>query len=70
MLAKAVHNVCCVVDPNVFVFGGSVALRNPWFIDLVHEKAKKLVLNPATLRFKLALCGSDASLIGASLLVK
>ena len=70
VLAKAVHNVCCVVDPNVFVFGGSVALRNPWFIDLVHEKAKKLVLNPATLRFRLALCGSDAGLIGASLLVK
>lgn len=69
VLAKAVQNVCCVVDPNVFVFGGSVALRNPWFIDMVHEKAKKLVLNPTTLRFALARCGDDAGLIGASLLV-
>ncbi len=70
VLAKAVLNVSCVVDPDIFVFGGSVALNNPWFIDLVHEKAKKLVLNPDTLRFKLALCGGDAGLIGASLLVK
>ncbi len=69
-LAKAVHDVCCVVDPDVFVFGGSVALHNPWFIDLVHEKAKKLVLNPTTLRFELARCGGDAGLVGASLLVK
>ena len=69
-LAKAVHDVCCVVDPDVFVFGGSVALYNPWFIDLVHEKAKKLVLNPTTLRFELARCGGDAGLVGASLLVK
>lgn len=68
-LAKAVQNVCCIVDPDVFVFGGSVALYNPWFIDLVHEKAKALVLNPATLRFELARCGGDAGLVGASLLV-
>ena len=69
-LATAVHNVCCVVDPDVFVFGGSVALYNPWFIDLVHEKAKKLVLNPHTLHFELARCGGDAGLVGASLLVE
>jgi len=59
-----------VVDPDVFVFGGSVALNNPWFIDLVRDKAKKLVLNPSTLRIDLAKCGSDAGLIGASLLVR
>ena len=70
VLAKAVHNVSCVVDPDVFVFGGSVALNNPWFIDLVCEKAKKLVLNPSTLRIELAKCGGDAGLIGASLLVR
>lgn len=69
-LATAVQNVSCVVDPDVFVFGGSVALYNPWFIDLVHEKAKKLVLNPTRLHFEIARCGGDAGLIGASLLVK
>ena len=70
VLAKAVHNVSCVVDPDVFVFGGSVALNNPWFIDMVREKAKKLVLNPSTLHMELAKCGDDAGLIGASLLVR
>jgi mannose-6-phosphate isomerase class I/predicted NBD/HSP70 family sugar kinase len=70
VLAKAVHNVSCVVDPDIFVFGGSVALNNPWFIDLVREKAKSLVLNPSTLRIELAKCGGDAGLIGASLLAR
>ena len=70
VLARAVLNVSCVVDPDVFVFGGPVALRNPWFIDLVREKAKKLALNPDTLRITLAKCGDDAGLIGASLLAR
>jgi glucokinase len=70
VLAKAVLNVSCVVDPDIFVFGGSVILNHPWFIDLVRDKAKELVLNPSTLRMKLAKCGDDAGLIGASLLVR
>lgn len=68
-LARAVACVSFVVDPNRFVFGGSVALYNPAFIDLVHEKACAYVLNPQTLDFALAQCGGDAGLIGAALLV-
>lgn len=68
-LARAVACVTFVVDPNRFVFGGSVALYNPGFIDLVFEKAKGYVLNPDKLEFALAQCGGDAGLIGASLLV-
>jgi glucokinase len=68
-LARAVACVSFVVDPNTFVFGGSVALYNPHFIDLVHEHAKRYVLNPDSLNFALASCGEDAGLIGASLLV-
>jgi hypothetical protein len=51
------------------VFGGSVALHNPGFIELVHEHAKRYVLNPNALDFALAECGGDAGLIGAALLV-
>jgi glucokinase len=69
-LARAVNNVCCVVDPDVFVFGGSVSLHNPGFIDLVHKKAKGYVINPGELYFRLAECGGDAGLVGAALLVK
>lgn len=69
MLARGVCDVACVVDPDIFVFGGSVALYNPDFVELVHEKAKGLVLNPDSLAFALAECGGDAGLVGAALLV-
>ncbi|MDO4539373.1 MAG: ROK family protein [Coriobacteriales bacterium] len=68
-LARAVACVSFVVDPNRFVFGGSVALNNPGFIDLVHNHAQRYVLNPTALDFALAECGGDAGLIGAALLV-
>lgn len=68
-LARGVANVSFVIDPDVFVFGGSVALHNPDFIDLTHEKARGYVLNPDSLTFELARCGDDAGLLGASLLV-
>lgn len=69
MLARGVCNINCVVDPDMFVFGGSVALYNPDFVDLVHEKACELVLNHESLTFALAQCGGDAGLMGAALLV-
>ena len=69
MLARGVCSISCVVDPDIFVFGGSVALYNPDFVDLVHKKARDLVLNPDTLTFALAECGGDAGLMGAALLV-
>lgn len=68
-LARAVACVSFVVDPNRFVFGGSVALNNPRFVDLVYTHAQRYVLNPDTLDFALAECGGDAGLIGAALLV-
>lgn len=68
-LARGVANVSFVVDPDIFVFGGSVALHNPDFLDLAHEKAASYVLHPETLTFKMASCGGDAGLVGAALLV-
>ena len=69
-IAKLVNNVAAVVDPGIFVWGGSVALKNPAFIDLVYEKAKGYVLAPDALSFALAECGDEAGLIGAALLVE
>ena len=68
-LARAVACVSFVVDPDRFVFGGSVALHNPGFVELVRRHALVYVLNPDTLDFALAQCGGDAGLIGAALLV-
>ena len=69
-IARLVNNVAAVVDPDIFVWGGSVALKNPDFIDLVHEKAKGYVLAPDALLFALAECGDEAGLVGAALLVE
>lgn len=69
-IARMVNNVASVVDPDIFVWGGSVSLNNPQFIDLVLEKARRYVLNPDKLEFALAVCGADAGLIGAALLVE
>lgn len=68
-LARGVNNINAVVDPDVFVFGGSVALKNPGFMDLVFQKAKRYVLDPDSLLFREATCGGDAGLVGAALLV-
>lgn len=68
-IARLVNNVAAVVDPDIFVWGGSVALNNPRFIDRIHEKARGYVLAPDALAFALAECGEDAGLVGASLLV-
>lgn len=67
--AKGVANVCAVVDPDVFVFGGSVALYNPGFIELVRERTPRYTAGGIEPRFELAQCGSDAGLVGAALLV-
>lgn len=65
-LAKGVANTSFIVDPDIFIFGGSVALFNPDFINLVFEKAKNYVLSPGNLHFELAICGGDAGIIGAA----
>lgn len=65
-LAKGVANISFIVNPDIFIFGGSVALFNPDFIDLVYEKATKYVLSPGNLHFELATCGGDAGMIGAA----
>lgn len=68
-MAKAVANISCIVDPHVFVFGGSIAIYNPDFVQEIFEEAKKYVINPQFLYFIPAQFGDDAGLIGASLLV-
>lgn len=68
-MAKAIANICCVVDPDVFVIGGSIAIFNPTFVDRIYEKAKEYCINPQFLYFIPASFGDDAGLIGASLLV-
>ena len=66
--AKGIANVGCVIDPEVYVVGGSIANYNPDFVAMVFEKAKKYYIKPEYLQYKLAHFSDDAGLIGAALL--
>lgn len=69
VLAKGIANITCTIDPDLFIVGGSVAIYNRVFVELVEEKAKKYMINPHSLKIEMAKFGDDAGLIGASLLV-
>jgi glucokinase len=68
-LAKAVGNIACVVDPDIFIVGGSIALRSRGFLERLEERAALYMIDPSHLRIEKARFGDDAGLIGASLLV-
>jgi glucokinase len=65
MLGKALSNISCVVDPEVFVIGGGVSRAG----DIIIENVKKYFLLyafPATedVDFTLAKLGNDAGIYG------
>lgn len=66
--AKGIANIGCVIDPEIYVVGGSIANFNPDFVKLVFEKAKKYYIKPEYLKYKHAQFSDDAGLIGAALL--
>jgi glucokinase len=68
-LAKGIANIACVVDPDIFVVGGSIALKSTGFTEILAERAKPYLIHPESLRIEKALLGEDAGLIGAALLV-
>lgn len=66
--AKGIANIGCVIDPEIYVVGGSIANFNPDFVELVFEKAKKYYIKPEYLKYVPAKFSDDAGLIGAALL--
>lgn len=66
--AKGIANIGCVIDPEIYVVGGSIANFNPDFVELVFEKAKQYYIKPEFLQYKHAQFSDDAGLIGAALL--
>lgn len=69
VMARGLANITCTIDPDLFIIGGSVAIFNPDFVELIEEKAREYVLVPNALHIEKAKFGDDAGLIGASLLV-
>ena len=66
-LGKALGNIACVVDPDIFVLGGAIVLRNPDFAGLIAQKARKYLIHPQWLRLRTASLGEEAGLLGAAL---
>lgn len=69
-MAKGIANITCVLDPDVIVVGGSVAVYNPFYFDMAMQKARKYMLAPDGVKVEKAVFGDDAGLIGAALLVE
>ena len=68
-LAKGIANITCVIDPDVIIIGGSVAIYNPVYVEMAAAKAKQYMNFPDSLHIEKAQFGDDAGLIGAALLV-
>ena len=66
--AKGIANVGCVIDPEIYIVGGSIANFNHDFVEMVFEKAKQYYIKPEYLKYKMAYFNDDAGLIGAALL--
>ncbi|VEU59279.1 ROK family protein [Mesomycoplasma neurolyticum] len=71
-LARTLAMALAFVNPNLVIFGGSVALNNWWYVEKAIELAKKYV-DPAhllNLRIVKDPYGDDSALIGLSYLLK
>ena len=67
-LAKGIANIACVVDPDIFIVGGAIALKSTGFLETLRERAKAYLIHPESFRIEKARLGEDAGLIGAALL--
>ena len=68
--AKGIANIGCVIDPEIYIIGGSVAIYNHDYVEMIFEKAKEYYMKPEFLQYKYAKFEDDAGLIGAALLIE
>lgn len=68
-LARGIANIYYIIDPDVYVIGGSIGMNNPWYVDKVLEKAKKYLVDP-DIHVAYSAFGDDAGLYGAALMAE
>lgn len=69
-LGRAMANVSCVCDPDVFVIGGGVSAAGQIILDVVQESFRAHAFPAAEeTRFKLAELGNDAGVYGCAQLM-
>lgn len=68
-LARGFANMYYMIDPDVYVIGGSIAIYNHWYVEKVLKKAKGYMTQPDIVT-KYAVFGDDAGLLGAALIAE
>ena len=69
MLARGIADIYYIIDPDVYVIGGSIAMYNPWYTEKVITKTKAYLTDP-DIAVKASQFGDDAGLYGAMLIGK
>ena len=69
MLARGIADIYYIIDPDIYVIGGSIAVNNPWYVEKVIAKAKGYMTDPDIVT-AMSVYGDDAGLYGAMLLGK
>lgn len=67
-LARGLAAVTQLLDPEGIVFGGSVAVNNPDFMEAVGRALRQYLQNRRPPLLRLAELGTDAGIVGAALL--
>ena len=70
ILGKALSNIACVVDPEIFVIGGGVSKAGEVLIDVIKKYYREAAFAPCEdARFALASLGNDAGMYGCVKLI-
>ena len=67
MLSRGIANIYYIIDPDIYVIGGSIGMNNRWYTEMVLEKARRYLVQP-DIRVAYSVFGDDAGLYGAALL--
>ena len=67
MLSRGIANIYYIIDPDIYVIGGSIGMNNRWYTEMVLEKARRYMVQP-DIRVAYSVFGDDAGLYGAALL--
>ncbi|GEA30438.1 MULTISPECIES: ROK family glucokinase [Clostridium] len=69
-LGKALANIACVIDPEIFVIGGGVSKNGSFLIESITKYFKENAFHISrNTKFELAKLGNDAGIYGAARLI-
>jgi glucokinase len=66
-LARGIADIYYIIDPDIYVIGGAIAVNNPWYVEKVFNKAKRYMTDPDIVT-AMSVYGDDAGLYGAMMI--